>query len=199
MPDSTGKQEVVVTDIGMRFNSMVLFMVKWAVASIPALVILFVLAAVFGAIALGMFGSWWRSSLSGSAARKPAAALGASSKEGESPRPSAAESAYLGEVAVSRVTVGESALGGTGVFGEIKNTGDRTLKEVEITVYCLGSDGKPIFERTYDPVLVSDLSFGDSGEPLKPGYGRKFGVKMDDAPSDWKRKVDVKVTKVSFQ
>ena len=34
---------VVVTDIQMRFSSMVLFMVKWALASIPALIILFFL------------------------------------------------------------------------------------------------------------------------------------------------------------
>ena len=71
---------------------------------------------------------------------------------------------------------------------------------IEITVYCLGADnGKPVFEKTYDPVLVSGLSFGNSGQPLKPGYSRQFDVKLDDAPSDWNRRVDVKVTKVEFQ
>jgi hypothetical protein len=35
---------VVVTDIYMSFGSMVAFMVKWAIASIPALLILFVLS-----------------------------------------------------------------------------------------------------------------------------------------------------------
>jgi len=39
---------VVVTDIQMRFSSMVVFMVKWALASIPALIILF-------AIGTGLF------------------------------------------------------------------------------------------------------------------------------------------------
>jgi len=46
--------EVVVTDIHMSFGSMVTFMVKWALASIPALLILFFLAlfglAIFGII-----------------------------------------------------------------------------------------------------------------------------------------------------
>jgi hypothetical protein len=37
---------VVVTDIRMPFGSMVTFMVKWAIASIPAAIILFALAAV---------------------------------------------------------------------------------------------------------------------------------------------------------
>lgn len=43
------RQEVVVTDIRMSFWSMVVFMVKWALASIPALfilVLIFYLAAV---------------------------------------------------------------------------------------------------------------------------------------------------------
>ena len=34
-------QEVTVTDIRMPFGSMVVFMVKWTLASIPALIILF--------------------------------------------------------------------------------------------------------------------------------------------------------------
>jgi hypothetical protein len=37
---------VIVTDIHMPFGSMVGFMVKWAIASIPALLILFVLFVV---------------------------------------------------------------------------------------------------------------------------------------------------------
>lgn len=38
--------DVTVTDINMPFFSMVSFMVKWAVASIPALIILAFLAAI---------------------------------------------------------------------------------------------------------------------------------------------------------
>lgn len=37
--ESEKKEEVTVTDIRMPFGSMVLCMVKWAVASIPALII----------------------------------------------------------------------------------------------------------------------------------------------------------------
>mgnify|MGYP000849574167 CR=1 FL=1 len=40
---------VVVTDFDMPFLSMVGFIMKWALASIPALIGLFVLFAVFGA------------------------------------------------------------------------------------------------------------------------------------------------------
>ena len=53
MVEGTGKQEVVVTDIRMRFGSMVLFMVKWAIAAIPALIILVVLVVLSG-LAIGV-------------------------------------------------------------------------------------------------------------------------------------------------
>ena len=39
-------QEVVITDIKMPFFSMVIFMVKWVIASIPAFIILFILASI---------------------------------------------------------------------------------------------------------------------------------------------------------
>lgn len=45
-------KEVVVTDVRMAFGSMVLFMVKWTLAAIPALIILFVI----GAFAAAFFG-----------------------------------------------------------------------------------------------------------------------------------------------
>jgi hypothetical protein len=49
------RQEVVVTDIQMPLGSMITFMVKWAIASIPAMIILFVLGAAFWAFILAFF------------------------------------------------------------------------------------------------------------------------------------------------
>lgn len=43
------KNEVVITDIRMPFISMVVFMVKWAIAAIPAIIILTLLAAIVAA------------------------------------------------------------------------------------------------------------------------------------------------------
>lgn len=40
------KNEVVITDVKMPFWSMVTFMVKWAIAAIPAFIILAILSAV---------------------------------------------------------------------------------------------------------------------------------------------------------
>src|SRR5437773_3395905 len=112
--------------------------------------------------------------------------------------PPAAESAYLGKIIVKGVTVEPSALGGRGVFGEVKNGGDRAVSKVEITIYCLDKNGSSIFEKSFQPVLMSDLPFGDSNAPLHPGYSRKFGLRVEDAPSEWGDRVEVKVTKVLF-
>lgn len=45
-PVAAAVQSVVVTDIRMSFGSMVAFMVKWAIASIPAAIILFLIGVL---------------------------------------------------------------------------------------------------------------------------------------------------------
>ena len=45
-------QEVVVVDVSIPFWSMVVFMVKWSIASIPAFLILIIIGIVFA----GVFG-----------------------------------------------------------------------------------------------------------------------------------------------
>lgn len=64
-PHDPGHREVVVTDIRMPFASMVIFMVKWAVAAIPAVFILgllwwLLMAVLFGLSGGGMFGHMQR-------------------------------------------------------------------------------------------------------------------------------------------
>jgi len=49
------RQEVVVTDIQMKFGSMVLFIVKWTLAAIPALIILFILWFIAASFLGGIF------------------------------------------------------------------------------------------------------------------------------------------------
>ena len=192
---------VTVTDFDMPFLSMVRFMIKWAIAAIPAIFIIMLASALFWGILFGAV-----TTLGSALLRKDSVPAAPRIRvpdiqavtPGKAPNDEAAKE-YLGRVIVSGVKVARSVLDQAGVFGEIKNTGDRTLKGVEITIYCLGPDGKPIFEKAYHPVLVTEMSFGDEGKPLKPGYSRTFGVKMDDAPSSWTKKVDVKVTSIEFQ
>jgi hypothetical protein len=186
---------VSVTDVDMPFLSMVRFMVKWAVASIPALLILMILGAVFWGVLLGFFAGLGSSLSPKRPDHHPSSSSGSTPS---SPAGDPAIAAYLPKIVVQNVRVSKTQLGDSGVFGEVKNIGDRTLKKVEITIFCLDSEGKAIFEKSDDPVLVSDLGFGDSNQPLKPGYSRQFGVKLDDAPSEWSKKVEVKVTSLRF-
>ncbi len=44
--ENTAKNKVFVKDIDMPFFSMMFFMIKWALASIPALIILFLLGTI---------------------------------------------------------------------------------------------------------------------------------------------------------
>jgi len=50
--------EVVVTDIKMSFSSMVVFMVKWAIATIPAIIILTAAGSLTIVILRLIFGSY---------------------------------------------------------------------------------------------------------------------------------------------
>jgi hypothetical protein len=47
---------VVVTDIKMSFGSMVIFMIKWAIATIPAAIILFLIGAFITVVFTSLFG-----------------------------------------------------------------------------------------------------------------------------------------------
>ena len=52
--ESEDVSRVEITDIKMPFGSMVVFMVKWAIASIPAIIILWMLFMVFGGVLTGL-------------------------------------------------------------------------------------------------------------------------------------------------
>lgn len=54
------QQEVVVVDVKIPFTSMVVLMVKWVIAAIPAVMILFVIAGLLSALFGGVFhwGAW---------------------------------------------------------------------------------------------------------------------------------------------
>ena len=55
---SKESNEVVVTDIKMSFASMVVFMVKWAIATIPAIIILTAAGSLTLAILRLIFGGF---------------------------------------------------------------------------------------------------------------------------------------------
>ena len=91
-----------------------------------------------------------------------------------------------------------------GVEFKIKNKGDRTLKEVEITVYFKDASETIIAEKTYHPVMISEFSFSGSNKPLKPNYiwqmERGKFYKADSVPTEWKEgAVSAKITNIEFE
>ena len=107
--------------------------------------------------------------------------------------------AYFDKIIIRNVHLSTDILNTIDVVGEIKNTGDKTLNQVEITAYCLDKNDSTVFEKSYDPVLVMEYSFSDNNEPLKPNYSRRFSFGLDNAPSDWNKKVKVVVSDIEFQ
>jgi hypothetical protein len=98
----------------------------------------------------------------------------------------------------------DSLLDGTvpGVLFKIKNTGDRTLNKVEVTVYFKDAGGSIIAEEDYFPVLVSEYSFNDD-KPLKPGYiwsmeKNKF-YSAKSVSTEWEEgSVDIEITDIEL-
>jgi len=68
----------------------------------------------------------------------------------------------------------------------IKNTGTRTVLDVELMIVCLDKDGKPCDILTEHPVRKH-------AAPLLPGKTRKFKVDLSSAPGEWAKTVDVKI------
>jgi len=54
------QSEVTITDIKMPFGSMVVFMVKAAIASIPAVIILMIIYGIVGFMMAGILGGMSR-------------------------------------------------------------------------------------------------------------------------------------------
>lgn len=54
---TAGGTEVIVVDIQMPFGSMVVFILKWTLASIPAIIILALIGFAVAAAVGGMFAS----------------------------------------------------------------------------------------------------------------------------------------------
>lgn len=98
----------------------------------------------------------------------------------------------------------ESILDGRvpGVRFKLRNSGDRDLDMVKVTVFFKDATGAVIHEEDYTPVLVSEYSFLDS-KPLKAGYvwqlekGKFYAAKS--VPSEWKEgSVDAKISDIRF-
>jgi len=90
-----------------------------------------------------------------------------------------------------------------GVEFKLKNKGNRTLNEVEVTVYFKDAKGTIIAEEDYHPVLVTKYSFSGNNKPLKPNYVWQMEMnhfyKAESVPTEWKEgAVSAKITNIEF-
>lgn len=102
----------------------------------------------------------------------------------------AAQRAYRGKVKVADLKLGKRRPGFIPISGLVTNAGDRSLAEVELTVYFLDFEGKPLLEdekarATFNvayPVMTHSWHAGPHAAPLKPGDSRAFTILV---PEPW--------------
>jgi formylglycine-generating enzyme required for sulfatase activity len=108
------------------------------------------------------------------------------------------QDAYAPKIEISGFKVTEGTKGNSRVTGTLRNGGDRSLDEVELTVYFTDDDGKPVYEdnkfrptfsKTW-PVLVNSDRPGGHSRALKPGESRGFQL---DVPQPFD--IDSELTK----
>lgn len=90
-----------------------------------------------------------------------------------------------------------------GVDFKIQNNGDRTLNGVTVRVVFYDAGGNPIAEEEYNPVIVSEYSFGGDNGPLRPHYiwqqERNKFYQAKNVPSEWAAgKATATITDIEF-
>jgi hypothetical protein len=110
------------------------------------------------------------------------------------------KTSYYEKIIIRNIKAYESPITGTVVDGEVKNTGDKTLKKVELTIYFLDINGNAVSETKYNPVnFYEGVWVGDrTTEPLKANYSTRLYAYDLSPPSDWAGKVDIKITNIEF-
>jgi hypothetical protein len=91
-----------------------------------------------------------------------------------------AAQAYRPRLTLKNVATRPAAPGGTGMFGQITNSGERALDQVELTISYYTNDGKPIYDERHTPI-ATPLEFTDFNLPIVPfgpGQTRDFGVTL---------------------
>ena len=113
--------------------------------------------------------------------------------------------AYMATLELKNLTVGKGKkfLFGSpdpGLFATLTNKGDKTLDEVEITVYFYNAKGAIVSEKKLFPISVSKYRPGRDNDPLKPQKSKKIGYLVKEfAPSSWAGKVQMRVTDIVFK
>lgn len=106
---------------------------------------------------------------------------------------------YASSIDLSRVTIrreGEKFV----LSGEIQNSGNRTVANMQLTAYLLDAQGHRMHEQLFFPISNVGLRRTD---PLRPGYRR--ALEGEDAesvasgvPNGWSGRAELRVTGLRF-
>jgi len=116
-----------------------------------------------------------------------------------------AKKAYMANMQLGRLTVGKGkkyrfGSANPGLFATLTNKGNRTLNQVEVTVYFYNAKGAIVSEKKLYPVSVSKYRPGRDNDPLKPGKSKKVAYLVKEfAPPSWAGKVQMRVTDITFK
>ena len=116
-----------------------------------------------------------------------------------------AKKAYMANLQIRNLAVGKGkkfvfGSPNPGLFATLMNKGNRTLKEVEITIYFYNKKGAIVSEKKLYPVSVSKYRPGRDNDPLGPQKAKKIGYLVKEfAPSSWAGKVQMRVTDIVFK
>ncbi len=180
---------VRVTDIRMPFFSMVVFMVKWAVASVPALLMLIVLAVLFWMGTVALFGYL------GSLPRRTESPSTATMKEPESKGRGTSASAQqeamrkATSVTVVSLTSHEGSLMDYATVNfRYQNTSNKDIRAFEGSVSFHDVLGNEIASDTI--TVLTPVKAGQQGTMVEklPFVGPFSGLKgkrLDDLKTDW--------------
>jgi hypothetical protein len=116
-----------------------------------------------------------------------------------------AKKAYMANMQLGKLTVGKGkkyrfGSPNPGLFATLTNKGNRTLNQVEVTVYFYNKKGAIVSEKKLYPVSVSKYRPGRDNDPLKPQKSKKVAYLVKEfAPPSWAGKVQMRVTDIIFK
>jgi hypothetical protein len=83
-----------------------------------------------------------------------------------------------------------------GVLFKLRNKGDRSLDEVEVSVFFKDANGNIIAEEKFHPVLVTEYSYSGN-KSLKPGDAWQMFYWAKSVPTEWiEGAVDASITDI---
>lgn len=107
---------------------------------------------------------------------------------------------YIENMSISNISVIVDLQGDDAVGGYINNKGGKAVGEIELTLIALDVNNEPIYETKFNP--ITDSTVGLVGHyakyPIAPNSSSSFWYKFTDAPSEWSRKVEIKITDIQF-